>query len=295
VQIEEITDEAAFRALEPHWLALWQRDPRATPFQHPAWLLPWWAHCGGGPLAVYAGWRGERLVALLPMFVYAGRLFPVGIGISDYHDVLLEPGEDIAPLLARLRRPAELHELRPGSPLGGDEVMSVCPYLPLPARLPGKRRRTLGRARRQAPGAVVEAAVEASLTEHLEALFRLHARRWADRGEPGVLAADAVRRFQRDAAPALFRAGIARFLGLRYRGAIVSSWYGFHAHGVCYAYLTGFDPAVERLQPGTLVMGHAIEAAEAAGCREFDFMRGQEAIKYLWGAVDRPSFKRILA
>src|SRR5262249_29288712 len=141
VEIEEITDEARFRALVPDWASLWARDLRATPFQHPAWLLPWWTHCGGGALAVYAAWRGFRLVGLLPMFVHDGRLFPVGIGISDYHDVLLEPGTDPAPFLARLRRPAELRELRPDSPLGplgaGPE-MSVCPILALPARLPAK-------------------------------------------------------------------------------------------------------------------------------------------------------------
>ena len=72
--------------------------------------------------------------------------------------MLLEPSEDVAPLVAALQRPAELHELRPGSPLGGDTVMSVSPLLRLPAKIPGKRRRCLGRARRNAPDAVVEEA-----------------------------------------------------------------------------------------------------------------------------------------
>lgn len=294
MQIEEITDEARFHALAPEWEALWRRDERATPFQHPGWLLPWWTHCGGGELAVYLGRRRGGLVALLPMFRHLGRLYPVGIGISDYHDVLVEPGEDPAPLVAALRRPAELHELRLGSPLGGDSVMSVSPLLQLPAKIPGKRRRDLGRARRNAPDAIVEEATATTLAAHLEALVRLHRARWQRRGESGALAGEQVRRFHVAAVPALFAAGIARFYGLRLGGRIVSSWYGFHAHGVCYAYLTGFEPGIERLQPGILVIAHALEAAERAGCGEFDFLRGEEEHKYLWGAVGRPSFRRVL-
>jgi CelD/BcsL family acetyltransferase involved in cellulose biosynthesis len=294
VQIEEISDEDRFRRLAPEWEALWQRDARATPFQHPAWLLSWWTHCGGGRLAVYAGRRDGVLVALLPMFHHQGRLYPVGIGISDYHDVLLAPGEDAAPLIAALARPAELHELRPDSPLRGEEVMSVSPYLPLPARVPGKRRRCLGRARRNAGETVVEAASPATLEEHLDALVRLHGARWRSRGESGVLAGEAVQRFHEAAVPALFEAGIVRFYGLRLDNRIVSSWYGFHAHGVCYAYLTGFEPGTEGLQPGTLLVGHALEAAEREGLAEFDFLRGREAYKYLWGAIDRPGLKRVL-
>jgi CelD/BcsL family acetyltransferase involved in cellulose biosynthesis len=85
-----------------------------------------------------------------------------------------------------------------------------------------------------------------------------------------------------------------RFYGLRLGGRLVSSWYGFHAHGICYAYLTGFEPGTERLQPGTLLVGHAIEAAEREGLAEFDFLRGQEPFKYFWGAIDRPGLKRVL-
>jgi CelD/BcsL family acetyltransferase involved in cellulose biosynthesis len=160
--------------------------------------------------------------------------------------------------------------------------------------VPGKRRRCLGRARRNAGETVVEAASPATLEEHLDALVRLHGARWRSRGESGVLAGEAVQRFHEAAVPALFEAGIVRFYGLRLDGRIVSSWYGFHAHGVCYAYLTGFEPGTEGLQPGTLLVGHALEAAEREGLAEFDFLRGREAYKYLWGAIDRPGLKRVL-
>jgi CelD/BcsL family acetyltransferase involved in cellulose biosynthesis len=296
MEVKEVTDEAAFHALAPEWAALWSRDERATPFQHPAWLLPWWTHCGGGPLAVYAGRRNGRLVALLPMFVYRDRLFPIGIGISDYHDPLLEPGEDAGALLARLRRPAELHELRPDSPVVGGTAMSVCPVLPFPPAIPSKKRRDLRRARRAlcAANGSVEEADATTLPEHLDALVRLHGARWRSLGEDGVLDEEKVRRFHREAAPALRETGIARLYGIRIGGAIVASWYVLHAHRRAFGYITGFDPAIAKLQPGTLLMGHALEAAERDGCTEFDFLRGAEPFKYLWGAADRPNYKRVL-
>ena len=41
-----------------------------------------------------------------------------------------------------------------------------------------------------------------------------------------------------------------------------------------------------------ILTAHAIEQAIAEGCREIDFLRGQEPYKYGWGAVDRWNVKR---
>lgn len=32
--------------LAPEWMSLWETDPQATPFQNPAWLIPWWHSFG---------------------------------------------------------------------------------------------------------------------------------------------------------------------------------------------------------------------------------------------------------
>ena len=59
-------------------------------------------------------------------------------------------------------------------------------------------------------------------------------------------------------------------------------------HGTrAYAYLGGFDPDFARESPGTILMADAIERAAARGCTTFNFLRGREAYKYEWGAVDR--------
>src|SRR5215207_3689869 len=92
---ETVGDAASFAAVEPEWWALWRRAPYATPFQSPAWLIPWWRHFHPGELFVVAVRRGGRLVGLAPFYIEDGvlgrRLLPVGISLSDYLDVLLDP------------------------------------------------------------------------------------------------------------------------------------------------------------------------------------------------------------
>ena len=91
---EEIRDAATLVALEPEWWQLWQRAASSTPFQSPAWLLPWWKAFAPGELCVLAGRQGDRLVALAAFYLEIGpwgrRLLPIGVSISDYHDILLD-------------------------------------------------------------------------------------------------------------------------------------------------------------------------------------------------------------
>ena len=96
LEIEEVTTGAGLEALAPAWHDLWRRAPGATPFQSPAWLIPWWREIGGGELRVLVARQDERLVGLLPMYLQhegdGGKLLPLGIAISDYLDGLFEEG-----------------------------------------------------------------------------------------------------------------------------------------------------------------------------------------------------------
>ncbi|RUX44983.1 GNAT family N-acetyltransferase, partial [Mesorhizobium sp. M7A.F.Ca.CA.002.09.1.1] len=60
-----------------------------------------------------------------------------------------------------------------------------------------------------------------------------------------------------------------------------------------YAYLGGFDPAYAEESPGAILIGHAIVESIREDAREFDFLRGQEAYKYGWGAADRWTMRRV--
>ena len=305
--IEELTTTAELERLRPEWEDLWAAAG-ATPFSHPAWLIPWWRHVAEGDLWTLAIRDGGRLVGLLPAYVYTQAsgsrdLFLLGIATSDYLDALVRPGTDIAPVLfEHLRRNRhrwdvlDLQPLPERSPLRSpdDGVADICPALPLPAKLGNNVAQNLRYYRRRAEraGAAIVPATADTLGELWTALRRLHAARWATRGMPGVLAADTVAAMHAESLPLLLSAGLLRMYGLRVAGEIAAVFYGLADRRRVYYYLGGFDPTWQHLSPGTLLIGHAVDQATAAGAEAFDFCKGREPYKYLWGATDVPTYVR---
>jgi CelD/BcsL family acetyltransferase involved in cellulose biosynthesis len=327
-----VTETAALEALRPEWGALWLEAPEATPFQSPAWLIPWWRHIGEGELLTLAFRENGVLVGLLPLYVHAAEdghrhLFPLGVATTDYLDVIIRPGQEAAVMAGFFRQfealadrfdIAEWPQLRPGSPLleaapagwtSRTESDTACPATPLPSSLETlgdvvsrKTLRDLRTARKRAAEAGAlrwQDADAESLGPIFDALLRLHAARWETRQEPGVLDAPAVQAAHRAALPELHRAGLLRLQALHLNDDIVAVLYALidpperPARRV-YLYISGFDPALDRLSPGTLLVGHALEQAVTEGFATLDFLRGQEPYKYFWGAADAPGFRRIL-
>lgn len=323
LRVEEVEDLAGLEALETEWTRLWEDCPQATPFHHPGWLIPWWSCFGAQPgwtLWTLAVRRGDRLVAVAPLFVHPGpdpsirQLSPVGISNTDYLGPLAAPGDEdaLSAILAHLAEHADrwdvadFEELRAGDPLLGTPLppglkgetapQSPCPVLALPddpdvliAGLSRWMRRNLRVGQRkleESGGVQFETATAGTLPEFLDALFILHTRRWESLGQGGVLQGDEIRRFHEQAAARLLAAGVLRSRAIRANGRIVGIMHGMAAHGRGYAYMSGFDPALHRENPGTLVAGYTITEAIREGAREFDFLRGQESYKYDWGAVD---------
>ncbi len=323
LRAELVADARALAGLEAEWWALWERCPAATPFRSPAWLLPWWEVFAPGPLRSVAVRRGGTLVALAPLYLEEAsrRLLPLGIGLSDDLDVLAVPGlaaeAGAAALDALTDVPgwdvASLEELGPGAaallwraPEGwSDEVaeQSFCPALSWPAgasgleaAVPARRLRKLRMARHRAErrGARVEVAEAGTALDHLDALFRLHAARWEGRGEAGVLADPAVRRFHRLAVPRLAAAGLLHATLLRIEGRVAGAFHGLRRGPTIHAYLGGFDPDFAFESPGTVLMGHALDALMREGAGTLNLLRGKEPYKYEWGAVDRINLRRTL-
>ena len=302
--------------LLPEWWALWTRAERATPFQSPAWLLPWWQVFHPGELMTVAVRRDGLLVGLAPFYLehgrYGRRLLPLGIGITDYLDVLIDGapavavGDAIGRAYAAERARWDLWSFEEISPdavarslsFGGlpseEQGQSACPVLALPstaAEWDGSRggrrwRRAWSRVLRHDRVRIVEGD-SLSGAALLEAVIDLHGRRWNANGEAGVLAHPDVRLFHRTAVPRLLASDLARLFGLEVEGRIVAAYYGLAHRGAAYGYLNGFDPDFSFESPGTALIGHAIRDAVTTGCTRFHFLRGQEAYKYAWGAADR--------
>lgn len=325
MRIECIGSEADMRLLVPEWTALWDRSPGATPFASPAWLLAWWRHFGSGAPQILTARRRGALVGLLPLYALdepgCRKLLPIGIGLSDYIDALVDPaceaaGDRLMAAIADIPGWQECHlpDLPPGAVLAGaacpaglDErrgETDACPVLPLPRSaaalgtvVPHKNLRDVHQAASRsaaAGGAMTEAIDADTLAAAMEDLFRLHEARWRKRGEGGVVADPAVRAFHGDAARALGAAGMLRLYRLRIGDRPAAVYYGFSWRGASYAYLGGFDPEMPRLSPGAQVLLHAINEAIGEGCREFHFLRGGESYKYAWGAGDRWNNARTL-
>lgn len=302
------------RAVEDAWRALWRRDPEATPFQGPDWLIPWTDHLRfGDPRLALVRDRGGRPVALAPMLRVRERggakLLPLGFGVTDYLDPLVDPAGGPAARTALARAlgdgglPVELHDQRTVSlPADRSTEASPAPVLTLLPGEGGFRRsvrpsahRHWMQARRRAErlGPVAfERADRATLPVLLDALFALHGARWGLNGEAGVLADPAVRAFHRDAAPRLLAADQLRLSGLRIAGRLVAVHLGLRDRVRSHGYIGGHDAGLPEQSLGTLILGHAIAAAVAEGSAEYHFLRGDEPYKAAWGA--RPRWTRLV-
>ena len=102
-----------------------------------------------------------------------------------------------------------------------------------------------------------------------------------------MLTDEAVLRFHRLALPRLIAAGLADLRLLSIGGDLAGAYLGLRDQACSYAYLGGMDPAYSRESPGAILLNAAITDAVARGAAEFHFLRGSEAYKYEWGAVDR--------
>ncbi|HEX3584125.1 MAG TPA: GNAT family N-acetyltransferase [Thermoanaerobaculia bacterium] len=317
----EIVDTAdGLERIADRWEALWRRDANATPFQSPQWLLSWWKHFGSDTPHVIASSTNDTFDALAPLYILrdddSGESLGMflGTGNSDYLDVLGDASQLIESITGADCQLWDLQQLRPSSSLlsvplpdgwsDNVEDQDPCPVLPienageeLQNLLSTHARKKLRYFRRclEREGEVrYESATAESLDALLDALFELHAARWQKRGLPGVLADEVTQSFHRDVARRMLDAGALRMYAIRIGDRIVGVFYGFAHQGTVYYYLSGYDPALEKLSLGNVIVAHAIEDAVREGATTFDFLRGAEEYKYSWGAKDRMNRRRQL-
>ena len=305
------------QALAPEWDALWRRAG-SPPFQSTAWLLPWWDAFGTGqPLVATLRAHGV-LVGMLPMYVLdegaERKLLPIGVGLTDYCDALVDPaappGAAASLLRAVLDRAAAdgvtsctLPELPPEAalrdaapPPGWREAVlpaTPCPVLTRAGAVPSGQLRNLRQSRHRADRrGGWSAEVSGDAVGAWQALVEMHRARWTALGQPdGVLADPAVMAFHDACVPRLAAAGLLRMQVLRIGGRVAAVYHTLAAPGRLYFYLSGFAAEHAFASPGTLLLGHIVEQ-EAV--EELHFLRGAEGYKYAWGATDRMNRSRLL-
>ncbi len=302
--VSVVCTDAALEALVGEWRELFQRCPDAMPFQSPDWLFPCWQVFGTGRPVVATLRQNARLVGVLPLYILEDKLLPIGAGITDYQDMLLEPSqpaEAAATLLDAGLKAAgvfrcDLIDLPPDAvlktvslPVGWNvcaQTTDPCPVLTLGdgvEQLPAGKRRDLRQFRHRADrtgGLTVETATPDTSETMLSALYALHERRL-----PGL--DPRLWRFHKQAAPLLHRAGLLRMYVLKLRGQCAAGYYTLLARNRILFYFSGFEPHFAHESPSTILMGEIITRAIAENRRELHFLRGDEAYKYSWGANDR--------
>ncbi len=309
----------ALSRVQTAWAELWQTDPTATPFQHPAWLLPWARQFGPDGLVQAVEQRdGDgHLLGLLPLFGYrepsdgTHKLLLLGTGNTDYLGGIFRPPSAVSLAAQALQfaltaAPAwnrlDLLQLRSDSPLfraaanipGLDlAAAESCAVLPAASALPSKVganiRRYRHRAESQGPLLLTLASDVAEAEECFGYLVELHGERWQSRQESGVLNDPRVLEHHREAIPALLAADLLRLFRLRCGENTVAVVYALadpaeRSVRRLYLYLIGINVHHGEISPGTLILHEIREYARRHGFAELDMLRGGERYKALWGA-----------
>lgn len=222
----------------------------------------------------------ETAVEMLARGVLAGRGWDV---------LQLESLPPQSPTLAALQRrlPARWQEI---------ETLP-CPFIRLPAdwetlrqSLGKNQRRNITRYDRYlaeaGAGDVQYGQLEdaAAIPQTLVTLARLHQAVQQEQGRAGAFGDPRMLPFQQDVAAQFQQRGWLRLYWLRLGDNPIAMMYCFLYGGRLSFYITGYDLAWSRFGPGRQVIAYALQDCIAAGANVFDFLRGDEAYKFDWGA-----------
>ena len=319
-------DPKAFEALGPEWENLYRRCSTATPFQTHAWLHSWWLSYGSaGRLRLVLVRKDGRLVGAAPLMLDHRPLpvlVPVGGGISDFFDVLLDDAcaDAAAHALARgLHRAAhtslvDLREVRPGA--AAERVLShwpgrvrrltdsVCLELPalpmdqLLERLPtSSARRSRSKLRRLDHLGIEHRSVpEHEVPAAVATLLELHGMQWRDRGvTPEHLRPRFAEHLSR-AARQMVGTGDATLTQYRIGERVLAADVTRMSPDLAGGYLYGVHPDLRaKADVTTMLLRHDTAHAASTGRSVVSMLRGTEQSKRHWRPVQVANRRLLLA
>lgn len=325
--LELLRTSYELEAFRPEWEALWSEDPNATPFQHPAWLLPWWHQFGqDDPRAVVVR-RGGRPLAFLPFYIYTEpdsgkrRLLMIGASTTDYLDGVFAPDCSLEGVSEAVEFLCErggwdtmnVAQIRPHSLLAhamlstsarrfhGERCWRI-PAARIPD-LPVKLRHNIMYYRNRAArrGTLDFRMADASnWPDFFNVLTQQHTAHWRERGSDGVLASARAQAWHREAIPHLRKSGLLRLCALQLDGVDIAVAYSLadgaaRGHRAEYFYIHTYSLDHAELSPGTLLLAFAMEQAADEGIEALDLLRGDEPYKQLWPSEPVPTLSFALS
>ena len=179
-----------------------------------------------------------------------------------------------------------------------DKVITTCPHLPLPMTsdeyLHSLRRKRRGNLRRALQSLQKSHNVEfkkhvpdSNLEEEVRLFFKLSQKRWGTEHTASKSAEQQMREFYLDLATTFEQ---NNWLDLSFLFAdenVISAVFGFEYNGRFYYANQTFDPAYSKYSPGSLHILRLILEAIENRVKEFDFLKGDEAYKFLWTRLTR--------
>lgn len=305
------------------WSDLARADPAGTIFHTPDFLKLYWEEFGEGPehllLAFGEEDSGAQVAAAAFELIGDTLRFLGGTEVTDYMGPvgLAEAREGFAKELwagvldrddwqqADLRGLpqdsgwlSDLREAAAGHGLAVEETEDqngVAPFLELPptwdeylAQIPSKLRHEIRRKAKKLEAETgpfrIETATDETLIPLLDRFVELHRM---SEGPKGVFMVPGMEIFFRRLGQAFCERGVFRLTFIRVREELAAGTIGFSFEGTYSLYNSAFDRRWQQLAPGMVLVAEDIRQAIEEGCSVFDFLKGDYAYKYRFGARKR--------
>jgi CelD/BcsL family acetyltransferase involved in cellulose biosynthesis len=150
-------------------------------------------------------------------------------------------------------------------------------------QLSANRRAQLRRSRnkfyRAGNGKCFVLSDEHKLDWAIKKLIALHHKRWQGRTEHYAFSSPNYISFHTSVMHAFMRQNRLRLFCLELDAKIIAMLYCYKWKDTMYYFQGGFDPDYHHLQPGQVIMGHAIESAIQEQLKIFDMLKGSYAYK----------------
>lgn len=122
------------------------------------------------------------------------------------------------------------------------------------------------------------------LSRCLEALFGLHQERWQNAGKPGTFTSKKRRLLYEKLSHCLLDRGWLEFWILELDGEIAAAQFAFRYGDKVFQLQEGYDHRRRSDRPGYVLRGAVLERLIQENVRTYDFLGGEDAYKFRWGA-----------